>query len=75
MLADLEIEIFCQFFIQRFFTRDKRAQMISKRAMEVVGYECAAWINLMVVGYARVDLEGKSYFSDKASEAKPPTNL
>jgi hypothetical protein len=70
MLADIEVEVFCQFFVRRFFSRDKRAESISKGIKELLGYDCATWINMMVVGYARATIEGKVYFSDKASQSK-----
>jgi hypothetical protein len=69
MLGDIELEIFCQFFFRRFFSRDKRAQFISSRVSALSSLGCATWINMMVVGYARVDTEGRSYFSDRASQA------
>lgn len=71
MLGDIELEIFCQFFVRRFFSRDRRAQFISSRVTTLSSVGCATWINMMVVGYSRVDAEGRSYFSDKASQAVP----
>lgn len=72
MLGDIELEVFSQFFIRRFFSRDRRAEEISARVKDVLHFDCATWINMMVVGYARVTTEGRAYFSDKASEAKRP---
>ena len=69
MLGDLEIEVFCQFFVRRFFTRDRRAQCISSRVKDLISFDCATWINMMIVGYSRVDVQGHSFFSDKASQA------
>jgi hypothetical protein len=69
MLGDIELEIFCQFFVRRFFSRDRRAQFISSRVSTLSSVGCATWINMMVVGYSRVDTEGRSYFSDRASQA------
>ncbi len=71
MLGDLELEVFCQFFIRRFFSRDRRAQYISSRVKDLISFDCATWINMMVVGYSRVDVQGHSFFSDKASQASP----
>ena len=69
MLGDLEIEVFCQFFVRRFFTRDRRAQYISSRVKDLISFDCATWINMMIVGYSRVDVRGHSFFSDRASQA------
>lgn len=69
MLADVEIEVFCQFFLRRFFSRDRRAQAISSRAKDLLNCDCASWINMMVVGYSRVTRDGSSFFSDKTSQA------
>ena len=71
MLGDVELEIFCQFFVRRFFSRDKRAQFISTRVKDLVAFDCATWINMMVVGYSRVTVQGQTFFSDKASQAEP----
>ncbi|GMV22071.1 MAG: hypothetical protein AMXMBFR57_20200 [Acidimicrobiia bacterium] len=71
MLGDIELEVFCQFFIRRFFSRDRRAEQISARVKDLVSADCATWINMMVVGYSRVDVRGRSFFSDKASQASP----
>lgn len=71
MLGDIELEVFCQFFVRRFFSRDRRAERISARTSKAVDRDCATWINMMVVGYSRVTTEGRSYFSDRASEALP----
>jgi hypothetical protein len=72
MLGDIELEVFSQFFLRRFFSRDRRAQEISTRIKDLLHFDCATWINMMVVGYARVSREGHSYFSDKTSQAKRP---
>ncbi|MDR1002889.1 MAG: hypothetical protein LBL82_06455 [Oscillospiraceae bacterium] len=68
MLADIEIEMFCQFFWRRFFSRDKRAHRISEAIHQLLGCECATWINLCQVGYNRVDNEGHSHYSIKADD-------
>jgi len=64
MLGQIELEIFAQFFIQRFFSRDTRAETISRTISTSLGYDCATWINMSIVGYARVTVQGRSYFSD-----------
>lgn len=64
MLADVELEIFCQLFIRRFFSRDRRAQAISGKIKDLIEFDCATWINMMIVGYSRVTRDGQSYFSD-----------
>ena len=71
MHGDLELEVFCQFFVRRFFSRDRRAQYISSRVKDLIARDCATWINMMVVGYSRVNVQGQSFFSDKASQAAP----
>jgi hypothetical protein len=64
MLGDVEIEVFAQFFLRRFFSRDRRAQSISREVSLFLRADCAAWINMGVVGYARVTTRGESFFSD-----------
>lgn len=64
MLGEIEVEVFCQFFLRRFFDRDRRAEMISRRVSESIGHDCATWINMSVVGYSRVKTTGESFFSD-----------
>lgn len=64
MLADIEIEVFAQIYIRRLFSRDKRANYISAKMSEMFGTSCATWINLQMVGYARVTPDGKEYYSD-----------
>lgn len=72
MLGEVEVEVQAQFFLRRFWNRDKRAQQISARLARTLGLTCATWINLSVVGYARVTPDGVAYFSDKAS-GRPPS--
>lgn len=64
MLGEVEVEVFAQFFVRRFFNRDRRAQRISRRVAFVLGSDCATWINMSVVGYSRVTTRGDVYFSD-----------
>jgi hypothetical protein len=64
MLGDVEIEIFAQFFIRRFFSRDKRAEQISRKISKLLDTSCATWINMSVLGYSRVTEDGHSFFSD-----------
>ena len=64
MLADIEVEIFAQLYIRRLFSRDKRANTISERIVKSFGVSCASWINLQMVGYSRVTLDGGEFFSD-----------
>jgi hypothetical protein len=64
MLGDIEVEVFAQFFIRRFFSRDKRAEHISRRISKLLGIGCATWIHLNVMGYSRVTIDGQSFFSD-----------
>lgn len=70
MLADIEIDIFAQFFLRRFFSRDKRANKIAKNASELLNVDCATWINLCQVGYSRHTRSGKDYYSIKADDLK-----
>lgn len=67
MLADIEIDIFAQFFLRRYFTRDKRANKISSDIEKIFGFSCATWINLCQVGYSRVN-NGQSYYSSKEDD-------
>lgn len=67
MLADIEIDIFAQFFLRRHFTRDKRANKISSDIEKIFGFSCATWINLCQVGYSRVN-NGQSYYSSKEDD-------
>ena len=64
MLADIEIEVNAQFYFRRHLNRDARAEAISRSTSVLFGVSCATWINLMIVGYARVMPDGRSYFSD-----------
>lgn len=64
MLGDVEIDIFAQFFIRRFFTRDRRAKYISSRISELLKFDCATWINMSIVGYSRVTTSGDIFYSD-----------
>lgn len=54
MLGDIEIDIFSQLYLKRFFSRDKRATFISQKISDYLGCCCATWINMGVVGYSRV---------------------
>lgn len=67
MLADIEIDIFAQFFWRRYFSRDKRANNISTNIEESFGVSCATWINLCQVGYSRVN-NGQSFYSSKEDD-------
>lgn len=64
MLGEIEIDIFAQFDFQRYFSRDRRAKSISSQVSKLLKNDCATWINLSMVGYARVTKDGKTYFSD-----------
>lgn len=64
MLGELEIEIFAQLYFDRFFTRDKRAKIISQKISKLLSKDCATWITLGMVGYSRVTSEGEVFFSD-----------
>jgi hypothetical protein len=64
MLGEVEIEIFAQLYLRRFFSRDKRAKLISQKISELLEKDCATWINMGMVGYSRVTTEGQTYFSD-----------
>lgn len=64
MLGDIEIDIFSQVYLRRLFSRDKRANYISKRVSEYLGCCCATWINMGFVGYSRVAKGGETFYSD-----------
>lgn len=64
MLGDMELEVRAQFFLRRFFSRDRRAERISRRLSLAFGWDCATWINMSVVGYSRVTRGGEAFFSD-----------
>ena len=64
MLGEIELEVFAQFFVRRFFDRDRRAERISRRVSILLHKDCATWINLSVVGYSRVTASGAAFFSD-----------
>ncbi len=64
MLGEVEIDVFAQFFIQRFLSRDKRAMAISRRISQLLNRDCATWINMGIVGYSRVTVGGEAFFSD-----------
>lgn len=64
MLGDIEIDIFSQLYLRRLFSRDKRANYISKQISEFLGCCCATWINMEIVGYSRVALDGNVFYSD-----------
>lgn len=67
MLSDVEIEIFSQLYLRRFFTRDKRSNIISRKISEYLKCGCATWINMCFVGYSRIDINGNNYYSDSNS--------
>ena len=64
MLGDIELEIYSQIYLRRLFSRDKRANYISKCVSDCIGRSCATWINMGFVGYSRVTTEGNAYYSD-----------
>ena len=64
MLGDMEVEIFAQFYFRRFFSRDRRAELVSRRIVKLLQIDCATWINLSMVGYSRVTVGGNIFFSD-----------
>lgn len=64
MLGEVEVELFCQLFRDRFFSRDKRANYIARHSSAAFGTSCACWINMSIVGYSRFTLNGLSYYSD-----------
>ena len=64
MLGEVEVEIFCQFFLRRFFDRDRRANKISSRLRDLLGSDVATWVNMGVVGYSRVTTSGRAFYSD-----------
>ncbi len=71
MLADIEINVFCQRFLRRYFSRDKRANFIAKTISCVLSFDVACWINMQTVGYSRYEfLSSQSYYSVKADDKK-----
>lgn len=64
MLGDIEIDIFSQLYLRRFFSRDKRANFISQKISNYLGCCCATWINMGIVGYSRVATSGDVFYSD-----------
>jgi hypothetical protein len=64
MLGEIEIELFAQLYLRRFFSRDKRAKFISQKVSELLKKDCATWINMGMQGYSRVTTDGHTYFSD-----------
>lgn len=64
MLGDVEIDIFSQVYLRRLFSRDKRANFISKHVSELLNCCCATWINMGFVGYSRVAICGDTFYSD-----------
>ena len=64
MLGELEVEVFAQLFLRRFFSRDKRAKFISEQVSKLLNKDCATWINMGMVGYSRVTTKGETFFSD-----------
>lgn len=64
MLGDLEVDVFAQFFFRRLFSRDRRATEISKNISKLLNVDCATWINMSIVGYARFTIDGKTFYSD-----------
>lgn len=59
MLADFELDVFCQKFLRRVFSRDKRANQIAKKLSLALGVDVACWINLSNVGYSRFEYSNK----------------
>lgn len=64
MLGDIELDIYSQLYLRRFFSRDKRANYISQKISSYLGCCCATWINMGYVGYSRSDTDGNMFFSD-----------
>jgi len=64
MLGDIEIDIFSQLYLRRLFSRDKRANYISKKVSEYLNCCCATWINMEIVGFSRVATNGDVFYSD-----------
>lgn len=64
MLGDVEIDIFSQLYLRRLFSRDKRANYISEKVSDYLNCCCATWINLEIVGYSRVAIDGEVFYSD-----------
>ena len=63
MLGFVELDIFAQFYISRYWNRDKRARDISSGVKDILNKDCATWINLGFVGYSKFN-DGDEYFSD-----------
>ncbi len=59
MLADFELDVFCQKFLRRVFSRDKRANAIAKKISLELGIDVACWINLTNVGYSRFEFKNQ----------------
>lgn len=64
MLGDIELDIFSQLYLRRLFSRDKRANYISKQVSNYLNCCCATWINMGYVGYSRVEVGGNVFYSD-----------
>lgn len=64
MLGDIELDIFSQLYLRRLFSRDKRANYISKQISDYLNCCCATWINMGYVGYSRVNTMGDVFYSD-----------
>lgn len=64
MLGEVELEVLCQRFDDRFAERDSRAERISAAAVARIGYDVATWIHLVDMGYSRVTADGERFFSD-----------
>ena len=62
--SDIELDIYSQLYLRRFFSRDKRANYISQKISSYLGCCCATWINMGYVGYSRSDTDGNMFFSD-----------
>lgn len=78
MLGDVELEVFCQFYLRRTFSRDMRAHYISKNLSNYLTEKgishpkgVATWINMVTMGYTRVQPSGEIHKSDKT---KPPAS-
>lgn len=74
MLAEIECELFAQFYLRRFFDRDYRASKISTEIGKLLDKSCATWINLMFVGYSRFTIDGQLHFSSR-NESKEINKL
>ena len=64
MLGMIEIEIYGERYKERLDRRDEIAYLISKNVSEIMGLDCATWINLVNVGYCRVTSGGDVFYSD-----------